>query len=126
MKRLFHSFRHAFRGLTTAYKTQPNFRLHLLATAIALAFGLFLRISPGEWAALSIVMALVLAAECFNSALEFLADRITTEHDPLIGNAKDLAAAAVLILSLAAAITGTLIFLPKLYAFLPDYSQLQN
>jgi diacylglycerol kinase len=114
VKRLFHSFRHAFRGLSVAYKTQPNFRLHLLATVVALALGVFIRISLGEWAALIIVIALVLGAELFNTALEFLADRITTDQDPLIGKAKDISAAAVLVLALAAALTGALIFLPKL------------
>ncbi|MEM8953744.1 MAG: diacylglycerol kinase family protein [Verrucomicrobiota bacterium] len=126
MHRLTNSFRHAFRGLATAFRTQPNFRLHILATTFALAFGLLLRIYPGEWAALIIVIALVLGAECFNTALEFLADRVTTDHDPLIGKAKDLSAAAVLIFSIAAATTVALIFLPKVYAWLPNGSQLKN
>jgi diacylglycerol kinase len=116
VKRLLHSFRHAFRGLATAFKTQPNLRLHCLAAAAALALGAALHISPGEWIALTFAIALVLAAELFNTALEFLADRISTDHDPLIGKAKDLSAAAVLLLSLAAALTGLIIFLPHLFA----------
>jgi diacylglycerol kinase (ATP) len=114
VKRLAHSFRHAFRGLATAFRTQPNLRLHLLAAALATGLGFYLKISPAEWIALTFAIALVLAAELFNTALEFLADRITTDHDPLIGKAKDLSAAAVLLLALSAALTGALIFLPKL------------
>jgi diacylglycerol kinase (ATP) len=114
VKRLLHSFRHAFRGLATAFRTQPNLRLHCLAATAALALGAFLHISPGEWIALTFAIALVLSAELFNTALEFLADRITTDQDPLIGKAKDISAAAVLLLALAAALTGALIFLPKL------------
>jgi diacylglycerol kinase len=49
-----------------------------------------------------------------NSAVEYLADRISREQDPLIGKAKDIAAAAVLWSSIGTFIIGLLIFLPKL------------
>jgi diacylglycerol kinase len=52
-----------------------------------------------------------------NAAIERLADRITKEKDPLIGQAKDLAAGAVLIVSLVALVLGMIIFLPKLWLF---------
>ncbi|MEM7144079.1 MAG: diacylglycerol kinase family protein [Verrucomicrobiota bacterium] len=116
--KLLHSFRHAFRGLAIAFRTQLNFRIHCLTAAATLALGLFFSISPAEWIALSLAIALVLAAELFNTALEHLADRITTDHDPLIGKAKDLSAAAVLIFSLAAATTGLIIFLPRVLSLL--------
>ncbi len=116
MNRLVQSFRHAFRGLATAFRTQPNLRIHLLAAALAIALGFFLHISPGEWLALTLAIAFVIAAELFNTALEFLADRITSVHDPLIGKAKDLAAAAVLVTTFAAAAVAAIIFLPRLLA----------
>lgn len=51
-----------------------------------------------------------------NSAVEALADRITTEHDPLIGRAKDLGATAVTLLALAAVGVGCIVFIPKFIA----------
>jgi hypothetical protein len=42
---------------------------------------------------------------------------VTKEKDPLIGQAKDLAAGAVLIVSLVALVLGMIIFLPKLWLF---------
>lgn len=118
MNRLIHSFRHAFRGLATAFSTQPNLRIHLLAGALAITLGFLLKIAPGEWLALILAIALVTAAELFNTALEFLADRLTSVHDPLIGKAKDLAAAAVLVTAVAAAAVAAIIFLPRLLRLL--------
>ena len=50
-----------------------------------------------------------------NTAVELLADRITTEEDIAIKYEKDAAAAAVLLSAIAAAIIGALIFLPKIW-----------
>lgn len=57
---------------------------------------------------------MVISAEAVNSAIEFLADRISVEHHPLLKNAKDVAAAAVLIFAIAAAAVGAIIFIPKI------------
>jgi diacylglycerol kinase len=63
-------------------------------------------------------MGLVWSAEAFNTALEFLADAVSQEPHPLIGQAKDIAAGAVLMAALAAAIVGILLFRPYLLDFL--------
>jgi diacylglycerol kinase len=55
-------------------------------------------------------MAMVLAAEAMNTALEYLVDLVSPEYNELAGKAKDAAAAAVLILAIAAAIIGLMIF----------------
>ena len=59
----------------------------------------------------------VLAAEAINTAIEKLADFVSPAHQVLIGKAKDLAAAAVLILSICAFIIGGIIFIPKIIHF---------
>lgn len=51
--------------------------------------------------------------ELVNSAIERLADKISTERDPVIGKIKDLSAGAVLISAIAAAIVGLIILVPK-------------
>lgn len=93
-------------------KTQPNARLHLVATFGALALGISFQITTFEWVALSLAMALVWIAESINTALEFLADEITLERKDLIGKAKDVAAFAVLVSAIFAIIIGFFIFLP--------------
>ena len=56
--------------------------------------------------------AAVLSSELFNTAVERICDRITKDRDPLIGNAKDLAAGSVLIISAITLIIGVIIFTP--------------
>ena len=56
---------------------------------------------------------MVLAAEAVNSSIEALADLISPDYNEAIKRTKDLAAGAVLILAIAAAIVGLLIFIPK-------------
>ncbi|MCS6786646.1 MAG: diacylglycerol kinase family protein [Thiobacillaceae bacterium] len=108
----------AGRGIALAAR-QRNFRIHLtIAGAVVLA-GLGLRITAVEWALVILCFGLVLGLEAANSALEALADRLHPAHDRMIGQAKDLAAGAVLLASLAAAVVGLIVFLPRLLATLP-------
>ncbi len=75
---------------------------------------LILRISLQGWIAIIIASGVVLAAECLNSAIELLCDAVSPEEHPLIGRAKDAAAGAVLIASVAAAAVGVAVLLPPL------------
>lgn len=95
--------------------TQPNARIHLVATVVVVALAIAVGLSAGEWVAIILVIALVWTAEGFNTALESLCDLVSSEHDPLIGRAKDIAAAAVLISSIGAAVVGLIVFVPKLW-----------
>ena len=65
-----------------------------------------------------LAMAAVWVSEGINTAIEALADRITTEHDDLIQRAKDVAAGAVLLAAIAAAAVGIIIFGPRVLACL--------
>ena len=51
-------------------------------------------------------------AEALNSALELVMDKLHPEQDAMIGKAKDMAAAGVLIVSLLSAVVGVLIIGP--------------
>ena len=106
------SFKHAFRGIATLFATQHNAILHLIATITVGVLGLFLGLSLIEWAIIALTIAAVLAAEAFNTAIEFLGDAVSPDHHPLIGNAKDVAAGAVLIVALGALAVGLLVFVP--------------
>ena len=59
--------------------------------------GIIFKINPLEWSSLIIVIGLVFLAELLNTSLENMADIIKPEWNDRIGNAKDYAAAAVLI-----------------------------
>lgn len=115
VKKRLESFRHAFRGLATLVKTQPNAKFHLIATICVSVLGLFLSISCTDWTILALSAGSVWAAEAMNTALEFLADRVAPEWHVLVGNAKDVAAGGVLAISIAAAVAGLLIFLPHIF-----------
>jgi diacylglycerol kinase (ATP) len=108
------SFTCALQGLAFLVRTQPNARVHLLATVLVCAAGAYLGLSRPEWQWVVAAIALVWGAEAFNTALEQLADTLHPEQHPGIGRAKDVAAAAVLIAAVGAAGIGVLVFVPHL------------
>lgn len=108
------SFRHAFRGIFTALRSEPNARTHLAATAAVIAAACYFRCSPGEWAVLAIATGSVWTAELLNTAIEKSMDLLHPDHHPLVKNIKDMAAGAVLIAAIAAVVAAGCIFLPKM------------
>lgn len=110
----------AVRGLVVAWRAERHLKVHSVAAIAVVYLGWILKLSNVEWAILTLAMGLVLAAEYANSALERLADRVSTERHPLIRDAKDFAAASVLVAALAAAVVGLLILGPKFWIYLID------
>lgn len=95
--------RFALQGLTAALRGEASFRFQCVACAGVIGVLLWRRPAPLWWALLLTMCALVLAAELFNTALEAALDHLHPQRHPAIGVAKDCAAAAVLVLSLASA-----------------------
>lgn len=108
------TFGHAARGLRVLLG-QPNARIHLVAAVIVVASALWLDVSRGEWLALILAMSLVIAAEALNTALEHVVDIASPEWSEKARDAKDVAAAGVLVCAIGAACVGALVFLPKLF-----------
>ena len=106
------SFGYAIRGVGTMLRSQRNAWIHALATLAVLAAGLALGISVNDWKWLVLAMVSVWGAEALNTALEFLADAAKPEFHPLVKQAKDVAAGAVLIAAIGAATIGALVFIP--------------
>jgi len=118
--RLLGSFRHAFRGMLTFLRREQNARIHAVAALVAVGLSAYWRIQPWEWVAVVCSIAMVLAAELLNSAIEALCDHVTPEQHADIKVVKDLAAAAVVVVALAALVVGILVFGPRIKDLLPD------
>ena len=112
------SFGFAFKGLGYVLRTQHNAWIHLVASGVVVGIALFLDLSRTDWCWLILAMGAVWCAEAFNTALEELANAVDSEPNPMIGRAKDAAAAAVLIAALAAATIGVIILGPPLWSLL--------
>jgi diacylglycerol kinase (ATP) len=97
-----------------AAKTQLNFRIHLMATLIAVFAGYALHISANEWQWVLLSVSLVLITELLNTALEYLTDLVSPDYNELAGRVKDIGAGAVVVAAVFALATGLIIFLPKL------------
>jgi diacylglycerol kinase len=106
------SFFHAGSGLVRLVREEKNAQVHLLATLVVAVAGAWVRLSAMEWSTIVLCIVMVWAAEAANSALERVADVVSKEHHPMIGAAKDFAAAAVLVVALGAALVGGLVFYP--------------
>lgn len=117
LKKLFKSFGFAFNGIKLLLKEQQNARIHLVATFSVLVLSYFFKLKTQEWIAIILAIAIVFAAEAFNTAIEKLSDFYTKEYNPDIKIIKDIAAAAVLISAISAALIGFIIFIPKIYIF---------
>ena len=112
------SFRHAIVGILRMIRCQHNAWIHALATLIVLAAALFFQISAADWCWIILAISVVWTAEALNTAFEFLADAASPEFHPLVRDAKDVAAGAVLLTAIAASIIGVIIFWPYLHRML--------
>ncbi len=85
-----------------------------MAALGAICLGWYFQISAIEWLALIVAIGLVLCAEALNTAIERMVDRIEPQWHPAARDAKDLAAAGVLIASVCSFIVGVILFGPRL------------
>ena len=114
LKKRLKSFRYAFNGVFLLLRYEHNAWIHASVAFCVIVAGSLIGLSSTEWLFIVVAIGTVLAAEAINSSIEALSDLVSPEYNEAIKRTKDLAAGAVLILSIAAAITGLIIFLPKL------------
>ena len=112
------SFQFAFNGIGLLIRHEHNAWIHCFAAFCVIMAGLILGLTPYEWIAVIIAIGMVLSAEAVNSSIEALCDLVSPGYNEAIKKAKDLAAGAVLILAIAAACIGLIIFLPKIIALI--------
>lgn len=112
------AFACARNGVVHAWRTQRNMRIHTVVALLAVVLGLLLRIDAASWCAVVVCIAVVFAAECFNTAIEAVVDLTTDDYHDLARVAKDCAAGAVYVCAIGAVIVGCIVFLPPLMALL--------
>ena len=119
---LFTSFRYAWAGISYAFKTQRNFRIHISVCVLALGLSLVLRLAAIEVVVIGITSGLVLTLELLNTALESLVDlTVKQTYHELAKIAKDCAAGAVLISALVAIFVAAILLLPPLTGLIITY-----
>lgn len=113
---LFLSFKYAWAGVSYAFITQRNFRIHTFMGIAAVGLGLILHLATVEMAVLVLTSALVMVLELLNTALESVVDlAVGQSFHKLAKIAKDCAAGAVMIAAIAALLVASFLILPPLY-----------
>jgi diacylglycerol kinase (ATP) len=108
------SFRHALSGILRMVRCQHNAWIHVAATLAVIGAGLIFQLSGREWCWIVLAISIVWTAEALNTAFEFLADAASPKFHPLVRDAKDVAAGAVLITAIASIVIAAIIFWPHL------------
>ena len=107
------TFRNARKGMRLTFKSERNIRVHLLIAAFVLAMAFCFHFSVTKFCILLLTISAVISAEMFNSAIEFSLDAIFhNKYSRMVGMAKDIAAGAVMIVSISAVLNGGLLFAP--------------
>lgn len=112
LRRVWNAMRYSVQGLRAAVRHEAAFRQELalgIPMLLAVPF-----IAPGRWQALLLAgtVVAVWVTELLNSAIEALADTISTGHHPLIGRAKDIGSAAVMLVLLFTGLTWAVVLWP--------------
>lgn len=108
----------AWEGIVYAFRSQRNLKIHLCFAVIAVALGFALRISEAGWLAVAVCIALVMALEVLNTAVESVVDLVSPEWNLLAKRAKDCAAGAVYVAAFGAVAVAAIVFLPRIAALL--------
>ncbi len=112
------SFGYALKGFLFMLKDERNFKVQLFIALIALALGIYFPLQNIEWILLILCIAMVLSAEMINTAMERIINEIHPNYNSKAKAIKDIAAGAVLVLSIASLIIGLIIIIPYFLAIL--------
>ena len=95
MQRFWRATINSRNGLVWAVRYEQAVREEVVALVLAVPLACLIGVTTMRRVELVAAVALVLVIELLNTAIEKLADRLTTEHDPQIGRVKDMGSAAV-------------------------------
>ena len=109
------TYRNARKGMRLSIKSERNIRIHLFIAALVVVTAFCLNFSINKFCILFLTIAAVISAEMFNSAIEFSLDAIFhNRYSRMVGMAKDIAAGAVMVVSISAIMVGVLLFAPPI------------
>ena len=108
-------FSNALTGILETYRTERNFKIHVIVALAVTALGAWMDVAPSDWYWIALCIAVVFITEILNTALEALVYLASPNDHPLAKKFKDTAAGAVLIASVFSVVVGGVIFFPKLW-----------
>lgn len=118
-RNLWASMEFAVTGIFTAFKEERNMKKHALSALLVVLAALVFQVSATEWLFLLLCIFLVIGMEIVNSAIENVVDLASDySYSTRAKNAKDMAAGAVLVLSVFAVLVGSIIFIPKIWGLI--------
>lgn len=110
----FDALYNSFQGMCHFFQYERNGKIQLAIAFATIAAAALLGISTAEWLAVLVCVGMVISMEMLNSAVEQLCNKVESGYDPVIKIIKDIAAGAVLFVSIISVAIGVIIFLPKL------------
>ena len=109
------SVRYAFKGAYLLITTEASLKVQFFIGVIMTIAGFYYQLSPIEWIIQILTIALIMAIEGLNTAIEEMANFVHPEYHKKIGLIKDFSAGAVFIFAIAAIIVGCIIYFPKIF-----------
>ena len=94
------------------FKTQPNFRIHILLSLLVILGAFFFQIEKIEFIVLAFAIVLGFTSEMLNTAVEAMTDLITTEWKTEAKIAKDVAAGMMLLTAVGTTLIALVVFYP--------------
>lgn len=113
-KKIANSFRYAFEGFISSFKTERNMKIHIIIMILVIIAGILLKINKYEWIICIICFSIVIGGELFNTAIETVVDIVMPYKNEKAKFVKDVAASGVLIFAIGSAIIGLIIFVPNI------------
>lgn len=107
------TFKNARKGMRLSIKSERNIRIHLLASVLVILTAFCLHFSIVRFCLIFLAIGSVISAEMLNSAIEFSLDAMYhNKYSRIVGMAKDIAAGAVMVVTVMAILVGVLLFAP--------------
>lgn len=114
-KKIANSFKYAWEGIISAFKTERNMKIHAIIMLLVIFVGIICKINMYEWIICIICFMAVIGGELINTSIETTVDIAMPQKNEKVKLAKDVAAGAVLVLAIGSAIIGLIIFIPKIW-----------
>lgn len=113
-------FLYAFRGIGSSLREESSLVVHFICTAVVFILGGILHngMHYYDWIILVICMMVLIAGELINTAIENLTDMVSFKFSYNAKKIKDVAAAAMLVLSIMSIIASLMVLIRALLVVL--------